>query len=213
MKNCLFIFVLILVSSFKHADVTIELDPLNIDVELIKQNIVKVINEGRIRSNKNLIRLDPSLDSIVNYFSHRYENKKLHKRKKKLKRGFYEISRNYAFFNSWFKVGYTSLLSLYDNGRSYTLIEEEGRYCYGTKNQIKDTVIIRKPLPLYSYKLFAKNLLRKTRPSRNKWWISNPEVSKIGINIRVIKKDYPKIPPKIELLFVISGNVLPQNLK
>jgi hypothetical protein len=213
LRNYLFIFIILLLCSFKRKDDTPILDPLNIDVDLIKQSIVDVINERRIKRKQNLISIDPALDSVVNYFSKKYEKKKLYKRKRKLKRNFYQISRNYGFFNSWFKVGYNSSKSLYNNGRAYTLIPEEGGYYYGTNKQREDTAIIRKALPRYTYKSFARNVLRKIHPSRNRRWIGNSEVIKIGMKIKIIKKNYPSTPPRIEVLFVLSGNVLPQHLE
>ncbi len=213
MKNYLFIFVIILLCSFRRKDNTPILDPLKIDVELLKQSIVDVINEGRIRRRKKIISIDLALDSVVNYFASKYEKKPLYKRKRKLKRDFYKISRNYGFFNSWFKSGFSSARSLYSNGRSFFLIKKEGRYCYGTNKQIGDAAIIRKPMPLYTYKSFAKYLLRKMRPSRNMRWIGNTEVTKIGMKIKIDKENFPSTPPRVEVLFVISGNVLPQNLK
>ena len=213
MKNSLFIFVVVVLCSFKRADDSAILDPLNIDVVLLKQTIIDVINENRIKRNRKLISSDDSLDSIVDYFAINYSKKSIYKRKRKLKKQFYQISRNYDFFNSWFKTGYASLSSLNSNGRLYVLIEEEDAYCFGTIKQIEDSVIVRKKVPPYTYKSFAKNLFYKMRPSRNRRWINNPDVSKIGIKIKVVKDNFPVKVPEIEVLFVISGNVLPSNLE
>jgi hypothetical protein len=189
------------------------LNPLNIDVVLLKQTIIDVINENRIKRNRKLISSDSSLDSVVDYFSRNYTNKSIYKRKQKLKRQFYQISRNYDFFNSWFKTGYALLPALNRNGRAYTLIEEEDAYFFGTKKQIEDSAIVRKKVPPYTYKSYVKNFFYKMRPSKNKRWINNSDVSKIGIKIKIVKDDFPIKVPEIEVLFVISGNVLPHNLK
>ena len=213
MKNYLCIFFVVVLCSFKRTDNSAILNPLNIDVVLLKQTIIDVINENRIKRNRKLISSDSSLDSVVDYFSRNYTNKSIYKRKQKLKRQFYQISRNYDFFNSWFKTGYALLPALNRNGRAYTLIEEEDAYFFGTKKQIEDSAIVRKKVPPYTYKSYVKNFFYKMRPSKNKRWINNSDVSKIGIKIKIVKDDFPIKVPEIEVLFVISGNVLPHNLK
>ena len=213
MKNYLFIFFVVVLCSFKRSDNSTILDPLNIDVVLLKQTIIDVINESRIKRNRKLISSDDSLDSIVDYFAINYSKKSIYKRKRKLKKQFYQISRNYGFFNSWFKTGYASLSSLNSNGRAYTLIEGEDAYFFGTKKQIEDSAIVRKKVPPYTYKSYVKNFFYKMKPSKNKRWLNNSDVSKIGIKVKVVKNDFPVKVPEIEVLFVISGNVLPNNLK
>lgn len=216
MKSLMFIILSIIVFSFTFAPSAPKrwelqgekLDPVNINVNLLETTIVDYINYKRKKTRRREINLNVKLDSVVGFFSKEYANKELFKRRRKLRQSFYSKSREIGHYNSWFKALAKSESAILIGGKTAYFDEGVQKYCWGSKGQKGDPV----PFKFYTYRQFAKLILSRSYPASHRRWLNNSEVDKIGINIKINRKNFPARLPRVEVLFAISGNVMPAKL-
>ena len=97
-------------------------------------------------------------------------------------------------------------------GKSIYFNSELNGFCWGTKKSLKDTNIKPILVPKLTYRQLAKRLVSRSLPGSNRRWINTSEVDKIGIQVYVNEKGFPDKLPSIELVFILSGNVMPKKL-
>lgn len=98
-------------------------------------------------------------------------------------------------------------------GRSYFFDSSEQVYKYGTESALKDTVIISKPTRLITYNELAKRLIYNAYPGKVRRWVNNSSVTKIGLHLKVSKRNFPNRAPHVSIMYVLLGNVMPKALK
>lgn len=189
------------------------LNPHEISTKRVEDSYVEVLNKYRAKRRRQKISRDTILDAVVKEAMMRKPKSNLQKKAKYLKRHFYELSRSKGYYNSWFEVCYAKYSAINTNGRAYYLAKDEEHYIYGKRKFELDTLIKNDTVKLWSYQDFSSKLKRRSRPGANRRWHNYGEVSKIGICSTVRYKAYPKSAPLIEVLYVLSGTILPEKLQ
>ena len=212
-KSLFFFLVFVTFSFFVKRDNSAVLNPYEFDEKVLKKAIVDLINGKRLRYHRPIIESDSKLDSLIEYFHKEYKNKDFYKIRKKLRKGFYEKGIELGLNNSWFKVAYGSYSTMPTFGRNYFFDSNEQIYKYGTKSALKDTVIIPKHTRLITYNELAKKLIYNVYPGKVRRWVNNPAVTKIGLYLKVSKRNFPNRVPSVSIMYVLSGNVMPKVLK
>ena len=208
-----FLIILVCLSFLVKRDESSLINPYDFKRELLKDAIVNLINKKREKSNRPLIEVDVKLDSLLVYFHEKHKNKDFSKIRRKLRKGFYLKGIDIGFKNSWFKVAQSNYSTMPVFGRSYFFDTSCQVYKYGTEAALKDTLIKPRPSRLISYKELSKKLILGSYPGKVKRWITNSSVTKIGLYIKVNKRNYPSRVPTVEIMYLLSGNVMPKDLK
>lgn len=216
MNRLLAIFLCITMYSFVMEPVSTQrweykggkVDPKNINTDLLEQSVIDFINFKRKKSRRNEIKLNTKLDAIVDYFDEKYAKKDVFKRRRKLRQNFRDKSKEVGYHFSWFKSLYKTELSLPVSGKTYYYDNEIQKFCWGKKG-VKGAPV---PFQLMTYRQLAKLLVYRSYPASNRRWIHNGDVNKIGIKITIDKNNFPSRIPRVEMLLVVSGNVMPTKL-
>ncbi|MBL55928.1 MAG: hypothetical protein CMP61_01950 [Flavobacteriales bacterium] len=187
-------------------------DPVNIDTKLLKEAVIEYVNFRRQKTRKNQIQSNLYLDSIIGQFNTKYKNKDLYKKRKKVRQNFYSKAWDLGYTNSWFKIMYSESSTLLVSGKSIYFNSELNGFCWGTKKSLRDTNIKPILVPKLTYRQLAKRLVSRSLPGSNRRWINTSGVDKIGIQVNVNEKGFPYKLPSIELIFIVSGNVMPTKL-
>ena len=189
------------------------INPYDFKKELLKEAIVDLINKKREKSNTPFIKRDVKLDRLIVFFHDKHKAKDFSRIRRKLRKGFYLKGIEVGFRNSWFKVAHSNYSTMPVFGRSYFFDSRDQVYKYGTEAALKDTLIKPKASRLISYKELSKKLLLRSYPSKVKRWINNTSVTKIGLYLKVNKRNFPNRVPSVSIMYVLSGNVMPKVLK
>ena len=189
------------------------LNPYEFDEKVLKKTIIDLINGKRLRYHRLEIESNPKLDSLLMYFHEKHKNKDFYKIRRILRKGFYEKGIELGFNNSWFKVAHGGYSTMPTFGRNYFFDSSEQIYKYGNESVLKDTVIIPKPTRLITYNELARRLIYSAYPSKIRRWVNNSSVTKIGLYLKVNKRNFPDRAPSVSVMYVLSGNVMPEALK
>ena len=164
----------------------------------------KNYQNGRLRTRFQAKIFDPICNGL--------RANALYKKRKKARQNFYSKAWDLGYINSWFKIMYSESSILLVGGKSIYFNSELNGFCWGTKKSLKDTNIKPILVPKLTYRQLAKRLVSRSLPGSNRRWINTSEVDKIGIQVNVNEKGFPDKLPSIELVFILSGNVMPKKL-